>query len=185
MFPVFASFPYEMEPDGAVFGPHHFYLGVLLILLVCWMTVDPESESRPWVVAGATLLAVFAFSLTWPYYPAVGAIGVLVTLGVATASALFRPFWWRSSPLAHFALLVGLFVAWDDVLNHALGWPTPLDALWAERLHPYVSDPYVPSAPRLPALPEDVRLPSDARLPADLETVLFEHVPDALAVVAL
>jgi hypothetical protein len=191
---VFGTFPYEPEPDGAVFGPHHFYLGVLLILLVCWLNTDPESENSPWVVVGVILLSVFSFSLTWPYYPAVGALGVLVTLGIATASAVIRPFWWRSGVVAQSSLLVGLYVAWDDALSHALGWRTPLDAVWAEFLYPYASNPYVPSTPRLPTLPEslsgvrvptEVRLPTDADLLADLEALFAEHVADALAVVAL
>jgi hypothetical protein len=179
---VFGTFPYEPEPDGAVFGPHHFYLGVILILLVCWMVYDSESDTGPWVVAGVTLLSVFAFALTWPYYPIVGAVGVLALLGIATASVLTRPFWWRSGLLARSSLLLGLFVAWDDALSHALGWRTPLDRVWAEHLHPYASDPYVPSAPRLPALPGDF---SDLRLLADLEALLGQYLPDALAVVVL
>jgi hypothetical protein len=167
---VFGTFPYEPEPDGAVFGPHHFYLGVLLILLVCWMVYDDDTESKPWIVAGSTLLSVFAFSLTWPYYPTVGALGVILVLGVATTIAVVRPLWWRTGWGARTALFVGLFVAWDDVLSHALGLRTPLDRVWAEHLHPYASDP---------------RLPADVTLPADLEALLGQHVPDALAVIAL
>ncbi|MFC4450098.1 hypothetical protein [Halorussus aquaticus] len=173
---MFGSFPAEAEPDGAVFGPHHFYIGVLLILLVCLMVRDPDSESAPWGVAGLTLLSVFSFALTWPYYPAVGAFGVLVLLGGATAISVVRPFWWRYGLFARTVLVVGLFVAWDDVLSHALGWRTPLDALWIRYLYPYVSDPYVPSG---------VRLPSDVRLLADVEPFVAENLPDALAVVAL
>lgn len=176
---MFGRFPYEAEPDGAVFGPHHFYLGVILVLLVCWMIYDTESETGPWGVAGLTLLSVFAFSLTWPYYPVVGALGVLVLLGTATAISVVRPLWWRYGLLARSALLLGLLVALDDALNHALGWRTPLDVLWIEYLHPYVADPYVPT---------DVRLPRDVfglRLPADLEALVFEQVADAFSVVAL
>lgn len=208
------NFPVEAEPDGAVFGPHHFYLGVLLVLLVCWMVydVDADANGKPWVVAGSALLSTFAFALTWPYYPVVGAFGVLVVLGAAVAVAVVRPFWWRVGLGARTALLVGLFVALDDALSHALGWRTPLDAVWVEHLHPYVSDPYVPSGLRLPddvrslsdgGLPGDVRLPTDLGLPsgvrlptgppradlerllADAEALVFEQVADALAVVAL
>ena len=203
---MFGTFPYEPEPDGAVFGPHHFYLGVLLILLVCWMVYDPESDGKPWAVTGLTLLSVFAFSLTWPYYPVVGAFGVILVLGVATTIAVVRPLWWRTGLLARSALFVGLFVAWDDVLSHALGWRTPLDRVWAEHLHPYASDPYVPSDFRLPSdrsLPTGVNLPSDRHLPSDIRTVadrilselerlladgealVLQQVADALAVVAL
>ncbi|MFC4551884.1 MULTISPECIES: hypothetical protein [Halorussus] len=158
-------FPYEAEPDGAVFGPHHFYLGVLLILLVCWMVygVD-ESGRKPWGVVALTMLAIFFFSLTWPYYPAVGALGVLVTLGIAAALAALRPYWWRVGMTTHWALLVGLFVALDDAVSHALGWRTPLDSIWAEYLYPYVSK---------------------GRLPSDLETFVAENLANALGVVPL
>jgi hypothetical protein len=180
---VFRSFPSEAEPDGAVFGPHHFYLGVLLILLVCWIVyADSDSESGPWVVIGMTLLAVFAFALTWPYYPVVGALGVLVLLGAATAIAVVRPFWWRTTLLARSLLFLGLLVAWDDALSHALGWQTPLDQLWAEYLYPYVSDPYLPEEVRRPA---DFELPFEFQLPFDPKSLVAEQVGRALAVVAL
>jgi hypothetical protein len=186
---VFGTFPHEVEPDGAVFGPHHFYLGVLLILLVCWVVyADDDTETGPWVVTGMALLSVFAFALTWPYYPAVGAFGVLVLLGVATAVSVVRPFWWHATLLSRSALLLGLLVAWDDALSHALGWQTPLDLLWVEYLHPYVSDPYVPSDVRLPPdlrLPTDARPVPDLRLPVDLKSLVAEQVGRALAVVAL
>ena len=55
---MFGTFPYEPEPDGAVFGPHHFYLGVIVILLVCWMVYDSESDTGPWIVAGGVELVV-------------------------------------------------------------------------------------------------------------------------------
>ncbi|WP_435178401.1 hypothetical protein [Halorussus sp. AFM4] len=165
-------FPAEAEPDGAVFAPHHFYLGVVLILLVCWMARDPEAEAAPWGVAGLTLLSVFSFALTWPYYPAVGAAGVLVLLAVATVVALLRPFWWRYGLGSRGVLLAGLFLAWDDALSHAFGWWTPMDALWAQYLHPYVSDPYIPEGVRFPKeIPQDVELPrvvpSGVQLPGE------------------
>jgi hypothetical protein len=176
-----------------VFGPHHFYLGVLLILLVCWTVHDGDSETSPWAIAGLTLLSVFAFALTWPYYPAVGAFGVLVLLGVATLAAI-RPRWWRRGFVPHTALLLGLFVAWDDALSHALGWRTPLDSLWARYLRSYVSDPYVPEKVRIPegvGLSADVlrssdpRLLAEVRLPPDLKALVAEQVGGALAVVPL
>ena len=158
-------FPYEAEPDGAVFGPHHFYLGVLLILLVCWMIHDVDDSNRkPWGVVGLTMLSVFSFALTWPYYPVVGALGVLVTLGTAAVLAVLRPYWWRVGTTAHGALLVGLLVALDDALSHALGWRTPLDAVWVRYLYPYVSE---------------------GRLPPEFETFVAENLLHAVAVVSL
>ncbi|UPV99791.1 hypothetical protein M0R88_14880 [Halorussus gelatinilyticus] len=178
---MYGGFPAEAEPDGAVFGPHHFYLGVLLILLVCWIFHDADDETGPWGIAGLTFLSVFWFALTWPYYPEVGAAGVLASLGVATFAAM-RPRWWRYGVVPQTALLLGLFVAWDDALSHAFGWWTPLDSLWARYLHPYVSDPYVPEEVRLP---EGVRLPAEVRLPFDLKALVAEQVGRALAVVPL
>ncbi|WP_135853162.1 hypothetical protein [Halorussus salinus] len=34
--------------------------------------------------------------------------------------------------------LVGVLVALDDALEHAFGWPTPLDLLWSRWLYPAV-----------------------------------------------
>lgn len=211
---MFGSFPAEAVPDGAVFGPHHFYLGVLLILLVCWLARDPESAAAPWGVAGLTLLAVFSFSLTWPYYPAVGAAGVLILLALATALSLFRPFWWRYGLVSRGVLAIGLFLAWDDAVSHALGWWTPMDSVWARYLYPYVSNPALPDGVRFPheiptdvetlrvvapdvGLPSEIRVPLDAlgpsgvRPPADagallhLEPLVAENLGDALAVIPL
>jgi hypothetical protein len=176
---VFGSFPAEVEPDGAAFGPHHFYLGVLLILLVCWMVYDADADGKPWVVAGLALLSMFAFALTWPYYPVVGALGVLAVLAAATVIAILRPYWWHASLGARAALFLGLFVAWDDALSHALGWRTPLDAIWVEYLYPYVSDPYVPEDLRVPELQQFTELLADG------ESLLVQQVADALAMVAL
>ena len=159
-----------------MFGPHHFYLGVLVVLVVCLIASDADTDSEPWAVVGATLLSVFAFALTWPYYPAVGALGVLVALGVATAVAAVRPFWWRIGYFARFVLFVGLFAAWDDALSHALGWQTPLDAVWTEYLYPYASEPRIP---------EGIRVPAGAESLLDVEALIAEQVGRALAVVPL
>lgn len=53
----------EEEPDGAVFAPHHMYLGMLMQL-----------------VAGGG--AIFAFASIWPYYPTIGAVATLAALAV-------------------------------------------------------------------------------------------------------
>lgn len=169
-------FPHESVPDGAVFGPHHFYLGILIVIVVCLMAYDIESKSRPWAISGLALLSLFGFALTWPYYPVVGAFSVLALLAVMTLFAVVGPFWWQSGLVVRGVLLVGLLVAWDDALSHAFGWRTPLDALWVEHLYPYVADPQVPP---------DLRLPWDPQLLVDLEALLAEKFGDALAVVPL
>lgn len=48
-------FPAETLPDGAVLGPHHFYVG--------------------------GMIALFGFMFVWPYYPTAGA--TLTVLGTA------------------------------------------------------------------------------------------------------
>ncbi|WP_210423478.1 hypothetical protein [Halorussus marinus] len=166
---MFGRFPYEAEPDGAVFGPHHFYLGVLLVLLACWVVSDGD-DRRPWFVAGLSVFAVFSFALTWPYYPEFGALCVLAALALATVPAVLRPLWWRTGLTVQAGLLAGLFVAWDDALSHALGWRTPLDSVWNDHLHSFVSDPQVPPG---------------IRLPPDLEALLVEQVRHAVGVVPL
>jgi hypothetical protein len=54
------------------------------------------------------VLATFAFVSVWDLYPVTGA-GMVI---------------------------LGLLVAADDVVSHALGWPTPLDLLWRRVIHP-------------------------------------------------
>lgn len=59
-------FPVERVPDGAIFAPHHFWLGVGI--------------------------AVFAFGLCWRYYPVTGATGTLVGLSIALDDAVSHAF---------------------------------------------------------------------------------------------
>lgn len=60
------QFPYESVPDGAIFAPHHLYVGLL--------------------VAG------FFFALVWPYYPETGATGTLVGILIALDDAVSHAF---------------------------------------------------------------------------------------------
>jgi len=59
-------FPHESVPDGAPFGPHHLYIGLL--------------------VAG------FAFAMVWPHYPQMGATGTLLGLLIALDDAVSHAF---------------------------------------------------------------------------------------------
>lgn len=59
-------FPAENVPDGAIFAPHHFYVGVII--------------------------AVFSFALVWRYYPVTGATGTLIGLLIALDDALSHVF---------------------------------------------------------------------------------------------
>jgi hypothetical protein len=60
------TFPYESVPDGAVFAPHHLYVGLL--------------------VAG------FSFALVWRFYPVTGALGTLLGVLVALDDAVSHAF---------------------------------------------------------------------------------------------
>lgn len=134
-----SEFPHDLVPDGAIFAPHHLYLGALLLLGVCWVVSDNYADQEAWVVATATLAALFGFALTWRYYPTVGAALVLAGLSAALLAVLTRSYWTGYGWAGHRGLaLVGVLVALDDALEHALGVPTPLDQLWGRWLLPAV-----------------------------------------------
>jgi hypothetical protein len=124
------KFPHESVPDGAVFGPHHLYIGLMLALLALAVVWDDRAGVEPWVGSVGLLAGLFAFAIVWPFYPSTGAIlalsGVLVTL-----ASVFLPFWTSYAWLGpRGALLLGTLIALDDVVEHAFGVPTPLDWLW-------------------------------------------------------
>lgn len=60
------QFPAEEEPDGDVFAPHHFYIGMVL--------------------------ALFSFVTVWPYYPVTGAAAVLVGTLILLDDAISHAF---------------------------------------------------------------------------------------------
>jgi len=124
------TFPADTVPDGAVLGPHHAYIGMMLALLALAVVWDDRAGVEPWVGSVGLLVAVFAFVTVWPFYPATGAVlalsGVLLVL-----SSAFLPFWTGYGWVGpRGALLLGSLIALDDVLEHAFGVPTPLDWLW-------------------------------------------------------
>lgn len=132
------TFPADSVPDGAVLGPHHVYVGLLLALLALAVVWDNRAGVEPWVGAVGLLLATFAFVTVWPFYPVTGAVlalsGVLIVLG-----SVFLPFWTGYGWLGpRGVLLVGALVALDDAVEHAFGVPTPLDALWTGHLAQHI-----------------------------------------------
>ncbi|GAB7012040.1 hypothetical protein [Halolamina salina] len=128
------TFPADRVPDGAVFGPHHAYLGLLLALLAVALVWDDATGAEPWVGAAALLAASFAFATIWKFYPQTGAALALAGIVIALASTLL-PFWSSYPWLGpRGVLLVGAIVALDDVAEHAFGVPTPLDWLWTHHL---------------------------------------------------
>lgn len=134
------QFPYEAVPDGYVAAPHHLYIGALLALLVVWVVSDDYAGREAWVVGAAVLVAVGAFWLVWRWYPAVGAALVLLSLCVALAALCARPYWAAYEWVGHRGLaLLGVLIALDDALEHAFGWPMPLDLFWKHWLYGVVS----------------------------------------------
>lgn len=132
------SYPHHSIPDGHALAPHHLYLGLFAALVVAWMVSDDQPHREAWVVVLSSLAALFAFALTWRFYPVVGATLTLTGLLVALFATVVRPFWW-SVPTGHrAAAVVGLLVALDDAVEHALGIPTPLDQFWRGWLYPVV-----------------------------------------------
>lgn len=133
-------FPNESIPDGDVLAPHHLYLGALATLLVVWMVSDDRPGGEAWLVASAVLTAMVGFLFTWRYYPPVGAALTLAGLVVAMTAVLVRPYWAKYSWVSlRGAAVLALLVALDDALEHALGWPTPLDLFWKHWLYGVVS----------------------------------------------
>lgn len=129
-------FPYHKVPDGAVFAPHHLYIGLALIGLAVASSWDDQKRD-PLATAAAGASLIFSFALVWPYYPEVGAIGTLLALAAMPLAAfLERDLWTRKSVAIG---LVGWLIAVDDAVEHAFGIPTPLDVLFKEVILPIIS----------------------------------------------
>ena len=129
-----SDFPADAVPDGAVFAPHHVYMGLLLALLAVAIVWDDTAGKEPWVGTVALFLASFAFATVWTYYPETGAVLSLAGVGLAIASTAL-PFWQSYAWIGpRGLLLLGALVALDDVAEHAFGVWTPLDALWKTHL---------------------------------------------------
>lgn len=133
------GFPHEAVPDGDVLAPHHAYIGLLALLVVCWMVSDDRMGRESWVATVGALTALMGFLFTWRHYPAVGATVTLAGLLAALTTVVARPFWWEYQLVGlRGTALLALAVAFDDVVQHAFGYATPLDTFWARWLHPAV-----------------------------------------------
>lgn len=126
------SFPAEAVPDGAVFAPHHAIYGLLAVLFVSAIVWDNYRQVEPATTAAAALSSLFGFLFVWPWYSSPGAA---LALGgnVAALAALTSPWskWWSRYPdRQHAAAVAACLVALDDIVNHALGVPSPLDTSW-------------------------------------------------------
>ena len=140
MLPTFTvgavkAFPSDLVPDGAVFGPHHLYIGLLLALLAVAIVWDDAANREPWVGAAALLAAAFSFATVWKFYPVTGALLSIVALLIAVLAPMLLPFWREYALIGPRGVaLLGALIALDDVAEHAFGIPTPLDWLWKTHL---------------------------------------------------
>jgi hypothetical protein len=122
------NFPAEQVPDGAIFAPHHSYIGVMVVLFVCWLVADDFRDREPMYVAALTIWALFSFGMIWPYYPGIGAAFSLLCPLLAVGALLVRRGYWSDIEVVFQVLvLVGLLLALDDVVSHVLAVSTPVD----------------------------------------------------------
>jgi hypothetical protein len=130
------TFPVESVPDGAVFGPHHTYVGVAVLLFAVFVVADDYARREPLVATAGALLALFAFATVWPYYHGTGAALALAGCTLALAAVCWPGGMWTGYPLRWRLLAAGgVLVALDDVAEHAFGIWTPLDAGFNEVAH--------------------------------------------------
>jgi len=133
------AFPAEPVPDGHILGPHHLYIGVGVMVLVAAVVWDNYPQREPVLYAAAGLAALFAFQYVWPFYPATGAALSLAALLAALSAPLLPGWFWSNVTLpVRLAAVLAVVVALDDVVSHALGVWTPLDALWKAAIYPVV-----------------------------------------------
>lgn len=129
------AFPHEAVPDGAVLGPHHVYIGLMLALLAIALVWDDAPSREPWVGAVGILVGLFAFVTVWPFYHETGAVLALSGVVLALLAPVFLPFWTDYAWIGPRGLaLLGALVALDDVAEHAFGIWTPLDWLWGAHI---------------------------------------------------
>lgn len=134
------SFPHEAVPDGAVFGPHHLYVGVLVVAFAVWVVSDNLPHREPLVTAAGALFALFGFALVWPYYPETGAAMALAGLVLALAGVVWPGGMWAAYSWHWRAVaFAGVFIAADDVIEHAFGVWTFFDWVFGRFIHPVIA----------------------------------------------
>jgi len=130
------TFPAESVPDGAVFGPHHLYVGLLVLLFAVFVVADDYRQREPLVAIVGAVLALFAFATVWPFYHVTGALLTLAGLLVVLIGILWPGGMWSGYPLKwRLVAFAGVLIAADDAVSHAFGVWTPLDAGWGQVYH--------------------------------------------------
>jgi len=139
-------FPNEAVPDGAVFAPHHYIYGLLLVGLLVAVVWDNYADREPLVAALGVGTGLFGFLSVWPFYPPAGAILALAGPTICISSVLLG--WtgtavgdvWDDYPVRYrLGVIAFSLVALDDAVEHAFGVWTPLDAAWGAGLSEYTS----------------------------------------------
>ena len=135
-------FPYHEVPDGAVIAPHHYIYGLLLVAMMLAVVWDNYDDREPLIAAFGVVTGLFGFIFTWPWYPKGGAImsvaaPVIIILAVSLGwLGLSVGDTWDDYPVRwRIGTLLGSLIALDDVLEHAFGWPMPLDSTWSTYLY--------------------------------------------------
>ena len=130
------AFPVEAIPDGDPLGPHHMHIGLVVIVIAALVVWDKYRHEEPLLTFIGALLAWFMFVFTWQYYHAAGAGFAFVGLVLVAAGLVAT--WMDPDQVYHWsyylAVSIGLLIALDDWLSHALGIWTPLNAFWEEWL---------------------------------------------------
>jgi len=136
------QFPYHEVPDGAVMAPHHLYIGVILMVLATAAVWD-DVESDPIYSGGVIAFLLFSFMYVWPFYPIAGALLSLTCILAAAASVWRERRYYMERPRLLGLYVLGLTIVSDDVLEHAFGWPMPLDLFFKHVMVPtgnYLAD---------------------------------------------
>lgn len=136
------TFPYQSIPAGGIAVSHHATWALVLSIIPLMHVWDNHRLRSPWPAVTAVVVALLAFLLVWPTHHVLGAalavaatVAAVVVLGVRLVQSIRaeNPLW---PPLPLLIALALALVALDDVLQHAFGWPTPLDWTWKHHLRP-------------------------------------------------
>jgi len=130
------TFPAESVPDGVIGAPHHLYIGVLVLVVAILVVADDYARREPLLALTGALTALFAFATVWPYYHVTGALLTLAGLLVVLVGVCWPGGIWAAYPIRwRLVAFLGVLVALDDVIEHAFGVWTPLDAGFEQVAH--------------------------------------------------